>query len=610
MTKVKGLTGVLLRVNLTEGTIVKENTPEELFASYLGGRGTGAAMLLKEVPAHTDPLGPENKLIFLTSPVVGTMVSGANKTNVTFKSPLSDTYSFSLCGGHLAPEIKFAGYDGIIIEGRSENPVYLWIDNDKVTLKDASHLWGKLTHDTQSAVRQELRDVQIRVACIGPAGEKLSRFACIQADYHREFGRGGAGAVMGSKNLKAIAVRGTGSLEVADPAALAELTTKVYKALADSPKCKMRREYGTTEMTAGTNAKGYWGTRNFQTGYFEGYESLTGETMKRDYYTLHASCYGCPVACGKVGKVRTGAWAGTLIEGPEFESAGLLGANCGVADLGAVVKATEICDLFGLDTMSAGAVVSFAMECFEKGILTTEDTGGLELRFGNGEALVKLLEMMGRREGIGDLLAEGSKRAAEKLGALDLAMQVKGMEFPTYEPRGCKGMGLTYAISPKGAHHMIAPTMGAEAAGDGSARFEFKGKGALVREVQAQMALVDSLCICATMRNGMNMEMELALFKATTGIDYSLEEGYLVGERIANLERLYNVREGFARKDDTLPTRMLQEKMPTGPSAGQLVELAPMLDEFYELMGWDTNGIPTEQRLAELGLDKLWLEVE
>lgn len=605
----KGLAGKILRVNLTSGSITKEPTPDDVFAGYIGARGVGAYLLLKELKPHTDPLGPENKLIFLTGPVEGTLAPGANKITVTFRSPLTGTYSFSLCGGHLAPEVKFAGYDGIIIEGRADHPVYLWIDDDKVTLKDASHLWGKLTHATEDAIRAELKDDAIRVACIGPAGEKLSRFACIQSDYHREFGRGGAGAVMGSKNLKAIAIRGTGSVEVADPEALEALTEKVYGILAANLKARARRYYGTPEMVDGTNGLGYWGTRNFSTGYFEAGEKLNAASMKEKIFVGSLSCYACPIACGKVSFIRSGPYAGTMIEGPEFESTGLLGANCGVSDLEALVKAVEICDIYGLDTMSAGAVASLAMECYEKGIITKEDTDGLELNFGNGEALVALMEKIARREGIGDLFAEGAKRAAEKLGVPELAMQVKGQEFATYEPRGCKGMGLTYAISPKGAHHMIAPTMGPETAGDGSKRFEYKGKAALVRETQFLMAVVDSLSLCSSMRFALGLKEQIDLYCAVTGLALDEAGAMLIGEKITNLERLFNLREGFDRKDDYLPSRMLKEKMPTGPSQGHLVELDPMLDEYYDLMGWDHEGRPTENRLAELGLAELWREV-
>ena len=601
-----GLTGTMLRVDLTSGEVKRTETPRDLFERFIGARGVGAYMLFQELQPHTDPLGPDNKLIFLTGPLVGTMAPGANKITVSFRSPLSETYSFSLCGGHLAPELKFAGFDGIVVEGKSDKPVYLWIDNGKATLRDAGHLWGKQTHDTEDAVREELGDMQIRVGCIGPAGEKLVRFACIQADYHREFGRGGAGAVMGSKNLKAIAVRGTGSVKVADPESLARIAEEVYAELAQHPKARLRRQFGTPEMVESTNNFGYWATRNFTTGYFEEADRLTGPEFKEKVFIGDNSCYACPVACGKVSAVTKGPFAGKAIEGAEFETIGLLGANCGVSDPEAITAATAICDAYGFDTMSAGAAISLAMEAYEQGAITSEDTGGLDLRFGNGEALIEITRQLGDRTGLGDVLAEGSRRAAQRFGVPDLAMQVKGLELATYEPRGVVGMGLTYAISPKGGHHMIAPTMGMETAGDPAKRLIPDGKAKMVKDTQLIMAIVDSLAMCASMRFVLAPEAMLNLYHAVTGIDLEEEEALRIAERINNLERLFNVREGLTRKNDTLPRRLLKDAMPTGPSKGNTVPLDQMLDEYYELMGWDSDGIPVPERLRELGLQEEW----
>jgi aldehyde:ferredoxin oxidoreductase len=601
-----GLTGTMLRVNLTSGEVKRTETPRDLFERYIGARGVGAQMLFQELQPHTDPLGPENKLIFLTGPLVGTMAPGANKITVSFRSPLSETYSFSLCGGHLAPELKFAGFDGIVVEGKSDQPAYLWIDNGEATLRDAGHLWGKQTHDTEDAVREELGDMEIRVGCIGPAGEKLVRFACIQADYHREFGRGGAGAVMGSKNLKAIAVRGTRSVKVADPEALSRIAEEVYAELAEHPKARLRRQFGTPEMVESTNNFGYWATRNFTTGYFEEADRLTGPELKEKIFIGDNSCYACPVACGKVSAVTRGPFAGKAIEGPEFETIGLLGPNCGVSDPEAITAATAICDAYGFDTMSAGAAISFAMEAYEQGAIGPEDTGGLDLRFGNGEALIAIARQIGERTGLGDVLAEGSRRAAERFGVPDLAMHVKGQELATYEPRGVVGMGLSYAISPKGGHHMIAPTMGMETAGDPKRRLIPDGKAKMVRDTQLIMTIVDSLGMCASMRFVLGPEAMLSLYRAVTGIALEEEEALRIAERINNLERLFNVREGLTRKNDTLPRRLLKEAMPTGPSKGNTVPLDQMLDEYYDLMGWDSNGIPVPERLQELGLQEEW----
>ena len=601
-----GLTGTMLRVNLTSGEARRTETPRDLFERFIGARGVGARMLFQELRPRTDPLGADNKLIFLTGPLTGTMAPGSNKITVSFRSPLSETYSFSLCGGHLAPELKFAGFDGIVVEGKSDKPVYLWIDNGKAGLRDAGHLWGKQTHDTEDALRQELGDNEIRVACIGPAGEKLVRFACIQADYHREFGRGGAGAVMGSKNLKAIAVRGTGSVKVADPEALGRISEEVYAELAEHPKARLRRQFGSPEMVESTNGFGYWATRNFSTGHFEEAGRLTGEQLKENIFIGDNSCYACPVACGKISAVTSGPFAGKVIEGPEFETIGLLGANCGVSDPEAITAATAICDAYGFDTMSAGAAISFAMEAYEQGAIGPEDTGGVDLRFGNAEALIAVTLQIAGRTGLGDVLAEGSRRAAERFGVPDLAMHVKGQELATYEPRGVVGMGLSYAVSPKGGHHMVAPTMGLEIAGDPAKRLLPDGKAKMVKDTQLIMAVVDSLALCASMRFVLAPEAMLSLYHAVTGIALEVEEALLIAERVNNLERLFNVREGLTRKNDTLPRRLLKEAMPSGPSKGNTVPLDRMLDEYYELMGWDSSGIPVPKRMRELGLQEEW----
>ncbi len=600
-----GCTGKILRIDLTSRQVRTEATPLGLFERFIGARGVGAQLLYQELAPHTDPLGPDNKLIFLTGPLEGTLAPGSNKITVTFRSPLTGTYSFSLCGGHFGPELKFAGFDGLIVEGRADKPVYLWIDNGRASLRDASHLWGRLTHATEDALRKELRDELIHIASIGPAGEKQVRFACIQSDYGREFGRGGAGAVMGAKNLKAIAVRGGGAVNIADPAGLETIVEGIYAELKAHPKANARRQYGTPEMVTGTNNLGYWATNNFQTGYFEAADRLAGPELKQTLYQGDTSCYACPIACGKVSPVREGPAAGSAIEGAEFETIGLLGANCGISDPDVIAAATAICDTYGFDTMSAGVTVSFAMQAFEDGVIGQQDTGGLELRFGNGPALLGILQQIGERRGLGDLLAEGSKRAAEQLGVPDLAMHVKGQELATYEPRGVVGMGLSYAISPKGGHHMIAPTMGLEVAGDPARRLRTEGKAQMVRDTQFIMAVVDSLSLCSSMRFVLGPQSMLDLYAAVTGQTLSVEEANLIGERITNVERLFNLREGYDRAFDSLPKRLVHELMPSGPSAGNRVDLEPMLDEYYHLMGWDQHGRPTPATLERLGLLEL-----
>ncbi|KUO48892.1 MAG: hypothetical protein APF76_09590 [Desulfitibacter sp. BRH_c19] len=603
MTKIPvSVTGKLLRVNLTSKNIKEENIPFHLYKDYLGGRGAGAYYLAKELDRGIDPLGEDNKLIFFTGPVIGTIAPGSNKVSVTFKSPLTNTYSMSLCGGFWGPELKFAGYDGLIVEGKSAEPVYLWIDNGEVSIRTADHLWGKLIPKTSDEIRKELgNDDTVRVACIGPAGEKLNKMACITADRHREFGRGGAGAVMGSKNLKAIAIRGTGEIEISQKGKMASLVKNLYQEFKIHPKAKARTRYGTVEMLDGINKLGFWSTRNFSQGYFEGGDKLVGHKMRDEIVVGDASCYSCPIGCGKNTKVF---YKGSKvhIEGPEFETVGLLGANCGVNDWESILKATEICDYYGMDTMAIGATVSFAMECFENGIINLSDTDNLELRFGNGDELVSLVDKIAKRDGLGDLLAEGVKTASEKLGAQKYAMHSKGLPLATYDPRGCKGMALTYATSSKGAHHMISPTMGAEIPGD---RFAEEDKAGLVKDTQIEMALVDSLGLCSTMRFVLDVGRQQQLLEHASGMELSKEEILKIGERILNLERLFNIQEGFDRKDDTLPNRFLKESFKEGLSAGHTIDLKKMLDEYYQVMGWDSNGIPSESKLIELDISEI-----
>lgn len=598
--KLKGTAGRLLRVNLTEKKVYRQDLDPQLFIDFLGARGLGAKILYQELLPGTGPLGPENKLIFMTGPLEGTLAPGANKITVTFKSPLTGTCSVANCGGHLAVELKFAGYDGIVVEGKSKDPVYLLIRDDEVKIKGAPHLWGKTTHDTDKTIRKELDNEDLEIACIGPAGESLVRFACIQADYHREFGRGGAGAVMGAKNLKAIAVRGTGYVEVEDANMLEEITKKTYRILAEHPKAKIRRLYGTPEMVDTINSLGFWATRNFSEGVFEKADKINGTAMREKVVVADRSCFSCPVACGKISSVEKGPYAGTIIEGAEFETLTLLGPNCGIGDIEAIVKAASMCDLYGMDTITTGNAVGFAMECYERGIIDKDDTQGIELKFGNVEGYLQMIEKIAKREGFGDLLGEGVRKASRKLGAEDLGMHVKGLELPAYDPRGVKGLALNYATAARGGCHMKGITVGPEVSG--SNRLLTQGKARLVKQTQQIMAIIDSLAVCSSMRFALDIEDILRLFSAVTGLELGKDSAMKVAERILNTERLFNVREGFDRKDDTLPKRFLSEPMPGGPGQGQTVELSQMLDEYYKLMGWDKEGKPTPKKLKELDL--------
>ncbi|GAB6159275.1 aldehyde ferredoxin oxidoreductase family protein [Desulfotomaculum varum] len=599
MTK-HGIAGQLLRVNLTDKTVTKEPLPIWLFQEYLGGRGLGAYFLTKEVDPHCDPLGRDNKLIFMNGPFIGNLVPGGNKVCVTFKSPLSNTYSYSLAGGHWGPELKFAGYDGLIIEGKAEEPVYLWIDDDKVEIRPANHLWGKNIHETDAAIKKELRDEKIHVAAIGIAGENLVKMACITSDVFREFGRGGCGAVMGSKNLKAIAVRGSQDVTAANTQALAELVEMCLPVYKQHPKAVERRQYGTNELVDDINNAGFMATKNFSEGFSEANREFEGPVLREKVVYNDVSCYACPIACSKNCAVESAKYGSVKLEGPEFETLVLLGSNCGLTNWEDLLHVCAVCDELGLDSMNAGGCVALAMECFEKGILTLADTNGLQLNFGNGEAEATLLEMIAKREGIGADLAEGVAYAAAKWGVPELAMHSKNMVPAAYDPRGAKGMGLIYATSPKGAHHMVGPVFPMEMAANN--RFEEKGKGALVKGAQLNFVILDSLGICSTNQAGFGRPQQIEAFKHITGIELTEQELLFRAERIFNMEKMFNVKLGFSRKDDTLPKRFTQESMTVGPTSGQTVNLDALLDEYYHVMGWDNNGIPTREKLAEMGL--------
>ncbi|MFO8019759.1 MAG: aldehyde ferredoxin oxidoreductase family protein [Promethearchaeia archaeon] len=604
MTPYKGMTGKLLRVNLSTQETVVEAIQPDLYENFLGGRGLGAYYLFREVPPKVGGLSLQNKLIFMNGPLAGTLIPGNNKFCLSFKSPLTHTYSYSLCGGHYGPALKFAGYDGLIIEEKATQPVFLWIDDEDIQILPANKIWGDNIPSAEEKIRDELGgDKSIKTACIGPAGEKLVRYACITSSRYREFGRGGSGAVMGSKNLKAIAIRGTQDVRVAKPDKVVELSKRLINNLRNSGGGKVRRQYGTPELVERINGAGFWVTRNFQEGFFEDGDKLEAEIMREQIVVGDASCFGCPIACGKRTAITTQEGKKYLMEGPEFETIGMLGSNCGISDWETLLKATDICDRCGFDTINGGACVSMAMEAYEKGKITDKDTGGLKLEFGNKKALLTLLTQICHREGLGDILAEGVAAAAEKLGTEELAIHSKGQSFPVYDPRGAKAMALTYATSPKGAHHMLATTFGNELAMGN--RFEIKGKGQLEREHQFSMAVVDSIALCSTMRAGFTLADQAEAYSAVTGMQVDVDYLNRAAERIINLERMYNVKLGLDRKDDTLPKRFLEEPMPKGPSKGQKVELDALLDQYYDIMGWSSNGIPTDQKLTELDLNDL-----
>lgn len=604
-----GYAGKLLHVDLGKGLIESRPTPQPLARAFLGGRGLGAALLYQELKPGTDPLSPANVLVFTTGPIVGTPTPACHRWAVVTKSPLTNTYLCSSAGGFFGSELKFAGYDGLIIKDAASEPTYLHMTETKVELRSAEKLWGKLTDETEIALRKELRDSRARIACIGPAGENLVPIANIVSD-RRTIGRGGAGAVMGSKRLKAIAVRGRGKLEVADEERVNEMRKELLVEMKRNPSIQLFTRYGTTQFVDPVNEAGLFPTRNFQEGVFEGARRINGESMRRRLVKRDTTCFDCPIACGKLSVVAEGPYAGVVVEGPEYETLWSFGAQCGVDRLDAIAAANLWCDRYGMDTISAGNVIGFAMECYERGVIRRTETDGLDLKFGNHEVFLELLRKMAYREGVGGLLCDGVRAATAKLQheTEAFAMHVKGLELPAYDPRGAWGMALAYATSCRGGCHLKAWTLAAEVFEAEYERFSTEGKAKLVMDLQNLRAVADSLGVCVIATRAIGVEEMARMLTAVTGWSFSVEKIVEAGERIYNLERMLAVREGIGRKDDTVPRRLLTETLPRGPCKGvQLTEQAfeEMLDEYYKLRGWDRNGRPTKAKLQKLETSKL-----
>jgi len=599
-----GYAGKILRVDLTKGKVATEQLEEGLASLYIGGKGFGSKILIEETKPRIDPYCPENLLIFATGPVNGALLSGASKFCAVFKSPLTGIWGESYCGGYFAPQLKYAGYDVVVIRGRSEKPVYLIIENDRVELRDASYIWGKDTFETEEIIKKD-HDERFQVLSIGPAGENLIRFACISHNKGRQFGRCGAGAVMGSKRLKAVAVEGSGTIEIAKPEKLDEFRKELNDKIRE--RLKSLTEYGTPAIMALTNATGTLPTRNWQEGEFEGFEKINAEAMKMRLVKRSKACYACTVACGKVSKVETGPYAGTEVEGPEYETLFALGSLCGNSNLESIAKANEICDRLGLDTISAGNVLAFAMECYEKGVITQRDTEGLALTFGNHEAMITMLRKIAYKEGFGKILAEGVKRAAGIIGkgSEKFAVHVKSLEPPGYDPRGLKGVALAYAVSCRGACHLrhmaYRPNLtGQKPFKHGTInRLSYEGQAEMVKELEDFHTLVDCMVLCKFLclpTVGPILWDELIkLYSITTGEEIKKDRLLSIASNINNLIRQLNLREGLNRKDDTLPKRFFDEGLRTGNSKGETVqkqEFEKMLDKYYKLRGWNKEGKP------------------
>ncbi len=610
----KGYNGKIMRVNLTSGQVSTETPPEEYYKMYLGGRGFIAHTLLTEVPKGIDPFSPANKLIFALGPITGHPVMGSGRNSIGSKSPLSGGYGECEAGGFWGAELKRAGYDAIIVEGEAKEPVYLWVHGGQGEIREARKIWGSEVADAERAIQKELGDERIRTATIGPGGEKKVRFACILNDISHAAGRSGMGAVMGSKKLKAIAVKGERPPEMANKEKVAELA----RWMGQNYKKKVPFwQYGTGASMDYFEDSGNLPIRNFMGGRFPGVEKITAQAMvKKSYVEKMDNCYGCAVRCKKKVKLEQPWKVDPIYGGPEYETLAAFGSNCGIDNVEAIMKANELCGRYGLDTISAGVVISFAMECFEKGILTLQDTGGLDLRFGNAPAMVEMVERIGLRKGLGDLLAEGTKRAAEKIGkgSEKLAMHVKGEEIAMHEPRYKQGLGLHYSVHMTGADHCSGihddiinksivnfERLGLTEAIPVTEMSPRKARMLYMVGLWRQMANTLGTCLFISWSDQQITE----LVEAITGWPMSSWRLMKTVERGMTLGRIFNLREGFSAKDDRLPERFY-----TSPSEGPMKEiridpqkLAEAQKAYYQMLGWDEAGVPTYGRLAELNIE-------
>jgi aldehyde:ferredoxin oxidoreductase len=603
--------GKILRVDLTRGLCQFESLDLKKAREFVGGRGLGIQYLLDEVDPACDPLGEKNKLIMMTGPLTGTVAPTGSRYTVTTKSPLTGAVTCSNSGGQFPTMLKRTGIDGIIFEGRSCEPAYLFVEEDEAELRSASHIWGKDAHQTTRQLLEET-DEKAKVACIGPAGENGVLFASIMNDKDRAAGRSGVGTVMGAKHLKAVVVKGSRKVPIHDERAFRSVAKEYLDRFKDASRehPPSLRTYGTAITVVGTQNIGVLPTRNFQQGVFEEWENIGGEALTTKYLVKPKACFSCPIACGRVTKVTEGPYAGQG-EGPEYETVYALGSNCGIGDLAAVTKANYICNEMGIDTITMGSTIACAMEMYEKGIIN-RSVIGRSLRFGDAEGLVEMCLKTAHREGFGDDLALGSQRLAKKYHHPELAIVSKGQEFAGYDPRGEKGMGLAYATSNIGASHMRGDPAYIEILGVPKLidPLTLENKPKLVKDWQDVFAVIDSagVCVFFSVRNYVTPTEDirpdglLRLLNAATGSGYDLDSLVRAGERIINAERLFLIRAGFSAKDDSLPPRILKEPLPEGPAKGHVCELDHMLPVYYRLRGWTADGSPAASKLDELGL--------
>ena len=604
----KGIWGRLLDVDLTSGKTKDLPVSEDLFRKYLGGRGLGARLLFDLLPPNTTPLSPENVLLFMTGPLTGTHVTGSSKFVVVTKSPLTGGWCDSYSSGRISVELKKAGYDGMVIRGKSNHPCYLRIAEERIEIREADRLWGKDSFETEGLLKEMEKDASVGVSSIGPAGERLCRIACINSDLYRQAGRGGVGAVMGSKNLKAVVVKGDKEIHPYDRKRITSLNRNNYQLAQTSPVAQARMKYGTPLTLNVTHVGGILPTKNFQFGTWEkALEKIDSVGVYKSHKT-HKACLSCFIHCSLVTEVSEGRYKGITLEGPEYETLGMFGSNQLIDSLPFIMQANILCDKWGIDTIDTGNIIGFVMECFDRGLLTPDQTGGVDIRFGDPDASLAAIEMLAFRKGFGDILAEGVRGVANYIGhgSERFALQVKGMGFPAYEPRGAFGSGLSYAVSPRGACHRRAWPPAKEILGN-YPPYTVEGKAEMVKGLYDENCVLHSLLVCDMPAKFIPISLDgySQYFEAATGEVYSKADFLNIADRIETLIRLFNNREGFTRDDDRLPYRTLHEPLPDGPAKGQFIgeeNLQRMIDEYYELRGWDRSGIPKPETLKKYGL--------
>ena len=632
-----GYMGKILRVNLTNERISEDTLSEDDAKKYLGGAALSAKILFDELRPGIDPLGSENKMVIAAGPLCAVPFSGNSRFSVCAKSPLNDAWGESMSGGYMAPKIKQSGFDAIIIEGVSKSPVWLYINQGHAELRDASKYWGKSTLDAENGIKKELGDKDRRqssVATIGPAGEKLVRFAAIMNDLREAAGRSGMGAVMGSKKLKAWTCKGSMKPKIYDEKKLQEYVRQCVTEVKKGPGITGLHDFGTVGDTDDLSRSGRLPTKNFQRGTFEGADNITGEKIVSSGYLVgRDTCWACSTNCKRVVEAKTPYEINRELGGQEYETTAALGSLCLNDDMYSIGKANELCNLYGTDTISTGVAVGFAMEAYEKGLITKQDTGGLEVKWGDPKVVIELVEKIGKREDIGYLLGEGVMRAAQKLGrgAEEFALHVKGRELPMHEPRGKRGLALMYAVGDRGADHMewehddlwdpdtnLRPELGLTADYvPERGLLEYGPSKARIAKIAGDLwSTCNSLVVCVFdiyPGGGIEHRTLLGILNATTGWNMTMKEYMQVGERGLDLSRAFNAREGLTRKDDTLPKRLM-EPLPDGTFAGKPITqemLDTMLDNYYELRGWDKKlGIPTRNKLETIGLNTVAEQLE